>query len=459
MTNKAPRKSKKSKKSKVPSTVAVADAQERAVLEAALRAFREAKARLPKASREAYAAIFRATDEVAEMVLSAAEDEAEDEEPDVVTIDGVTWRAAVACAKTYQSTRGPVRITRRLYRSSRNGPTRCFFEERRGIVGDIFSQDLGHLVVAAVADLPAVGARRLVEAATGYDIASATMKRTTIAVGTTMREQEEQFCAAVIDKQPINDRARTVVISVDALSFNLRGERYKQATAATISLLDDLGERLHTILLADMPEPGEQTIMDRVEREVRSLVTRRPDLRAEVIIDGAPDLREHLLTRFPFATHVTDFFHVIEHISDALRLLFPDDEARREAQRRSLCHRLKHESGAAAEVLQWLKDSAWVHGDNASKAVLKVVDGHARSIEHQLPFIDYAAVANDNLDIGSGPVEAACKTLVTQRLKVSGAKWSRKGAAAILYLRSVMQSGGVDDALDFHHPYPTRRAA
>ena len=76
-----------------------------------------------------------------------------------------------------------------------------------------------------------------------------------------------------------------------------------------------------------------------------------------------------------------------------------------------------------------------------TKAVLKVVDGHARYIEHQLPFIDDAAVANDNLEIGSGPVEAACKSLVTQRLKVSGAKWSRKGAAAILYLRSVMQSG------------------
>ncbi len=67
---------------------------------------------------EIHAAIFRATDEVAEMVLSVAEDEAEDEEPDIVTIDGVTWRAAVTCAKTYQSTRGPVRITRRLYRST-----------------------------------------------------------------------------------------------------------------------------------------------------------------------------------------------------------------------------------------------------------------------------------------------------------------------------------------------------
>jgi hypothetical protein len=58
-----------------------------------------------------------------------------------------------------------------------------------------------------------------------------------------------------------------------------------------------------------------------------------------VVIDGAPDLREHLLTRSPFATHVTDFFHVVEHISDAHRLLLPDDQKSREAQRRSFCQR------------------------------------------------------------------------------------------------------------------------
>lgn len=461
MTKKKP---PKSKKLKAPRSITVEDAKEQAVVEAALRAFRDAKARLPKArdpkaSREAYAAIFKATDEVAELVVSAAEDEAEDEEPDVVVIEGVHWRAAVRCAKTYQSTRGPLRVCRRLYRSSRNGPTRCFFEERRGIVDGIFTQDLGHLVVKAVADLPAEAARRLVEAATGYDIASATMKRTTMAVGNAMREQETLFCAAVIDTQPVPQDARTVVISVDALSFNLRREGYKQATAATISLLNDVGDRLHTIRLAEMPEPGKQTIMDRVEREVRSLVTRKPDLRAEVVIDGAADLREHLLTRFPFATHVTDFFHVVEHISDALRLLFPDDDEKREAQRRSFCHRLKHEPGAAAEILQWLKDSAWVHGDHVSKPALKTVEGHARYVENQLPFIDYAAAVNDNLDIGSGPVEAACKTLVTQRMKVSGAKWSRRGAAAILYLRSVMQSGRMDEALDFFHAQPVRMAS
>jgi len=54
------------------------------------------------------------------------------------------------------------------------------------------------------------------------------------------------------------------------------------------------------------------------------------------------------------------------------------------------------------------------------------------------------------MDIGSGAVEAACKTLVTQRLKVSGATWSETGARAILHLRSTLQSGRFSDALDFH---------
>ena len=87
------------------------------------------------------------------------------------------------------------------------------------------------------------------------------------------------------------------------------------------------------------------------------------------------------------------------------------------------------------------------------------IEGHASYIDGQLPFLNYAAAANDNLDLGSGAVEAACKTLVTQRLKISGAKWSRPGARAILYLRSLVQSGRLDNALDFHHARRLKRAA
>ena len=52
----------------------------------------------------------------------------------------------------------------------------------------------------------------------------------------------------------------------------------------------------------------------------------------------------------------------------------------------------------------------------------------------------YAEYQRQNLPIASGVVEAACKTLVTQRLKRSGMAWTPAGGQAILTLRSLIQS-------------------
>ena len=52
----------------------------------------------------------------------------------------------------------------------------------------------------------------------------------------------------------------------------------------------------------------------------------------------------------------------------------------------------------------------------------------------------YAPSRRDGLPMGSGVVAAACKTLVTQRLKRAGMRWEMAGGHAILTLRSVIQS-------------------
>jgi len=54
--------------------------------------------------------------------------------------------------------------------------------------------------------------------------------------------------------------------------------------------------------------------------------------------------------------------------------------------------------------------------------------------------MNYAAYLREQLPIASGVVEAACKTLVTQRLKQSGMRWANPGGQAILTLRSLIQS-------------------
>jgi hypothetical protein len=61
----------------------------------------------------------------------------------------------------------------------------------------------------------------------------------------------------------------------------------------------------------------------------------------------------------------------------------------------------------------------------------------------------YPQTVEASVSIGSGRVEAACKTVVTQRLKISGASWSRSGAEGLLLVRSLMQSGRLERAVTY----------
>ena len=58
--------------------------------------------------------------------------------------------------------------------------------------------------------------------------------------------------------------------------------------------------------------------------------------------------------------------------------------------------------------------------------------------QHQMNYAEHIA---KQLPIGSGVTEAACKTLVKQRLCCSGMRWKNQGAGIILSLRSLVQSG------------------
>jgi len=56
--------------------------------------------------------------------------------------------------------------------------------------------------------------------------------------------------------------------------------------------------------------------------------------------------------------------------------------------------------------------------------------------------MNYPGFLAEHLPIGSGVTEAACKTLVKQRLCASGMRWKNKGAGIVLSLRALTQTVG-----------------
>jgi hypothetical protein len=143
---------------------------------------------------------------------------------------------------------------------------------------------------------------------------------------------------------------------------------------------------------------------------------------------------------------ILDFYHAAEYLGDLAHALYPGDDQAREDWLDGWCHRLKYEGGPAVlEALQGLE----IRGRVAKEVRSQVV----RYFTNQAHRMNYPAYVAKGWAIGSGPVEAACKTVIGQRMKGSGMRWGADGADALCHLRALFKSG--DRQWDaFWHPRP-----
>jgi hypothetical protein len=100
---------------------------------------------------------------------------------------------------------------------------------------------------------------------------------------------------------------------------------------------------------------------------------------------------------------------------------------------------LRDQPGGADEVMAALSRLARKLGGKRNKQRRKRLNTALTDFKHHRDRMDYAASQVRGLPMGSGVVEAACKTLATQRLKRSGMSW-RDGKLAMLTMRSLQQS-------------------
>ena len=155
--------------------------------------------------------------------------------------------------------------------------------------------------------------------------------------------------------------------------------------------------------------------------------------RRVVIGDGAKWIWRTATEMFPGAIQIVDFFHVAEKMWEVANALFPADRDSAEAWAKARCDELR--AGALDAVLATLRAHAG-HCEKAAKAE-KYVDTNRERMR-------YAEFRAQGLQIGSGVIEAGCKTVVG-RLKQSGMHWTKHGAEGILALRACILGGRYED--------------
>jgi hypothetical protein len=152
------------------------------------------------------------------------------------------------------------------------------------------------------------------------------------------------------------------------------------------------------------------------------------------LTDGARYNRTIAQTHFPEAVHIVDLFHAYEHLSALAQILWGQEAKAPKAWRDLL------EAGNIAGLLR--KAGKQLPAAAASRKSLHKQLGY---FEKNAPQMRYAEYREKKFFVGSGVVEAGCRTVIGQRLKQSGMRWSVRGANAIIALRCCILSARFED--------------
>lgn len=149
------------------------------------------------------------------------------------------------------------------------------------------------------------------------------------------------------------------------------------------------------------------------------------------INDGAPWIANWINANYPEATSILDFFHACEYLSEFIEAYFGKIYHKQYYQQ--WAERLKNQG--AETILKQIKELT-CDSQKAQKAKDKVSNYY----QNNLYRMDYPKYLQEGLFIGSGAIEAAHRTVIQKRLKLSGQRWTIKGAQHVLNLRTLNMS-------------------
>jgi len=166
-----------------------------------------------------------------------------------------------------------------------------------------------------------------------------------------------------------------------------------------------------------------------------------------VMGDGAEWIWNVADLHFPGALQIVDLYHARQHLWEVARKLYPDEEGKRKAwmkvhQRRML------DRGKIEKLVSALRS---INADNAE--IVEKIRTEADYFERNRERMRYPKFRRQHLFVGSGVIEAGCKTVIASRLKRSGMFWTVRGANAIVALRCCHLNG------EFENYWEGRRAA
>jgi hypothetical protein len=158
-----------------------------------------------------------------------------------------------------------------------------------------------------------------------------------------------------------------------------------------------------------------------------------------VMGDGAEWIWNLAEQHFPGAVQIVDLYHARQHLWDLARKLHPNDQVAQKAWMKARQKRLL-DKGKIEKLVASLRSI-----DSTNTEVLEKIRTEADYFQRNTARMRYPQFRRQHLFVGSGVIEAGCKTVIGSRLKQSGMFWTVRGANAIIALRCCHLNGRFED--------------
>ena len=351
--------------------------------------------------------------------------------------------------KTADTVLGAVTLRRAWYHCAGCGHGSAPRDEQLGVAGQSMSPGLRKMTARAAAAVPFAAAARLVGELAGLTLTGRRAGRRAEADGNAAAAVTEAEAAAITARRlvpmppagPVPDK---IYLAIDGTGVPMvaaetagragKGDdgraRTREVKMAAVFTQTRLGDDGHPVrdpgsssYLATFAAAPEFGILMAAEARRRGAGQIR---QLTILGDGAVWIWNLATQHFPAATQIVDLFHAREHVHELANLAGLLAGHRGEW----LAARLAElDAGDVAALLTAGHDLRF-HGSLASER-----DKALHYFETNAHRMRYAWYRSLGLFVGSGTVEAGCKAVIGQRLKLSGMRWTEPGATGILTLR------------------------
>ena len=384
-----------------------------------------------------------------------------------VVIGGIRYTKVGRCAAPYHTLAGSVSIERSLYRQSgqRGGQPGGRVVNPVSLRAGVVEKGWLPRTAQVMAHEVQQGTSRDAVATAGeygrLPYARSSFERVAHLVGAFAVADHQDIEDVLIEAFEVPAEARSVSVSLDRVSVPMEEPRprpvgrprkgaakrpisraFRMAYCGTVTLHDQQGAALHTIRYGCMPEGDVLGMRDRLVLDTVALMSKHP-LELTLLCDGAPEmwaLLDEWFTpeHFPEPIHhLVDLPHVLEKLGAAARVLDGPAPAPTRLNRWKLA--LLNRRTAANDILEELVACGLDEGpgdDHPVHAAITYLQSHSEDADR----MNYARARRRGLPLGSGNVEATCKSLFELRFKRCGSRWKEESGQHIVQLRALALS-------------------